>query len=440
MVVLGEICKRCNQRPTTLVSRNDAFCEMCFVRFIRGKQRKQMQAEKFKVKFTDKAKKPNVLFDMQNNHQSYVLLDIIISMLQEQLTQGPKALRGFNLIVCTINNNNELPVDAEKLKDFYTSKELERLGIEFVEVDCNSYVKDNKLEHLRLDLESFTTFVRPNHNIDLSGISTYDELLSQAADKSTREDLSRIINEDILFQTAKDQMCTILIKPDSMTQMAVDILSDTIRGRGSEIPLKSQDSVIPITKSENFEILHPLKDVLNSEIKMYAKALSLNQLSPNLQNEVSSSDISNKNKTVGQLVGEYFTSLEVEYPETVSTVVKIGAKLSNDSKIAVNHCAICKVPIYHDPKLWLEQITVPGCVAPQNDEERTNLQMYLDSVKNTDDNLNDEADSDTLGEIKICYGCMVTLGVSKVTNFDWPQRPTREEILSEYILGSDDDV
>lgn len=391
-----------------------------------------MQDEKFKVKFNDRVSIPKILFDMRDDNQSYVLLDILISMLQEQLLQGPKALRGFDLIIAIVNDR--LPnIDISKIERFYTKNELQRLGIQFVEIDCNDYVKKNKFENLKLDLSNFQTFILPDNND--TKINSYHELLNlQILDNSTREDLANIIHDDLVFQTANDLKCKIMIKSDSMTQIAINILSDTIRGRGSEIPLKTQDIFI-----KDFEIIHPLRDVLNSEVKIYSNIRSLNDLSSNLKLSASKSDISTKNKTVGKMVTEYFTSLEVEYPETVSTVVKIGAKLSssNSNNKSNGHCEICKIPIYNDPKLWLEQITVPGSVPPQSEEENANLQRYLDSLG--DDNLQNNLDSENTKKAKLCYGCMVTLGVSNVSDFVWPCRPTKEEILSEYILETDDE-
>lgn len=433
---LGDICKRCKKEPTTIISRKDTFCENCFIRFIRGKQRKQMQDDKFKVKFNDKVSRPRLLLDMKNNHESYVLLDILVSMFNEQLGQGPKAIRGFDLIVCIINDfkDKEYPIDLKAIYEYYTEDELNRLGVEFISIDVNSFVSDNEIENLKLDLQNFQTYMVKN-STNSNEIKTYEELLLQLTDKSTREDIKNIIHKDLIIKTAKDKSCSIVLEPNSMTKMAVDILSDTIRGRGAEIPIKSTDKYIG-----SLEILNPLRDVLNSEIKIYSDVRKLNELSPILKLNSTISDVSTKNKTVDEMVTEYFDTLEVEYPETVSTVVKIGAKLTNpinsdDDKNRENCCEICKVPIYHDPKKWLEQITVPGHVGPQNGEEKNNLRRYLDSIANDprENELNELASAHVL----LCYGCMVTLGVSEVKDFQWPKRPTREEILAEYILDND---
>lgn len=425
---VAEICKRCKTEEVKLVSRKDKFCNNCFIRFIRGKQRKQMQDEKFKVKFKDQPNRTRLLLDFKNNHESYVLFDILISMLSEQLTQGPKAIRGFDLVVALIHDGKDgYKADLSKIKEFYTTEELDRLGIEFVEIDPNDFVTKNELENLNLDLHNFEAYV--NHEIT-NKISTYDELLSQIADRSTREDISTIIHTDLIISTARKNHCSIVINPNSMTQMSVEILTDTITGRGAEIPMKSQDKYIG-----NFEIIHPMRDVLLSEVKMYSNVRGLTGLSEALQIQSSISDVSTKNKTVRDMVTEYFQTLEVEYPEVVSTVVKIGAKLSNPNEKSNSYCEVCKNPIFHDPKAWLEQITVPDCVPPQNEEEENNLKRYLDSIVGVEQEVSREGQSTT----KLCYGCMVTLGVSQIKDFQWPQRPTREEILKEYILTDDEE-
>lgn len=426
---IGDLCKRCKKETTSLASRNDTFCEGCFIRFIRGKQRKQMQDEKFKVKFRADQDKPKLLLDLKNDHESYVLLDIMLSMLAEQLTHGPKANVGFELVVAVINDCKKgYQVDVSKIKELYTTEELERLGITFIEVNVDDFITNNKLENLKLDLQNFQTFV--SDGIKGSAIKTYQELLNQIADKTTREDVSRVIHDDLIISTAQENQCSIVVKPHSMTQMAVEILTDSISGRGAEIPIKSQDAYIG-----TFDIIHPLRDILYSEIRMYANIIKLNELSPVLKISSSISDVSTKSKSVHTMVTEYFQTLETEYPEVVSTVVKIGAKLGNPSGKPESRCEMCKTPIYHDPKAWLEQITVDGFVPPQNEEEEANLKRYLESIVDVDEETVDVEQTET----KLCYGCMVTLGVSQVKDLQWPQRPSREEILAEYILTDDDE-
>lgn len=431
MVAIGGLCKRCKKEETVVVSRKDAFCESCFVRFIRGKQRKQMQNDLFKVKFNNDIQRPKILFDMENNLQSFVLFDILVSMLVEQLMQGPKAVRGFDLLVCIIDDKfSDFKIDGNELTEYYTREELERLGIQFVKCDSDDYVTKNTLEHLRLDLKHFQTLLI-NEESTLNNITTYKELLSQIKDNSTRNDMIDIIHKDLIIQAAKDNDCSIILESHSMTNLAVQILSDTIRGRGSEIPLKFTDKYVG-----NFEILHPLQDILNSEVKQYLNILDLNKL---ISMDETIVNKSLKYKTVNMMVQEYFESLETEYSEVVSTVVKIGTKLGNPihKTDSTEHCEICKVPIYHDPKEWLEQITVDGYVEPQNEEERENLQRYINSL---DVESIQNGDSRNVNEqVKLCYGCMVTMGVSEVKDFEWPKRPTRDEILSEYILTDDEE-
>lgn len=428
MPAVGDLCKRCKKQKTTILSRKDTFCDPCFVRFIRGKQRKQMQSEKFKVKFKKTDNGTRILMDMRNNHESYAMFDIVFSMLVEQLTQGPKAVRGFDLVVCVIKDSQD-QVNIEGIKEMYGESELERLGIQFLVIDPEAYIKMHHYEHLRLDLKKFETIKFSDSS---SGFS-YENVIAQVSDKSTREDIVEILHEDMLVQASVDNKCTMIAKPFSMTKLAVDILSDTIRGRGSEIPRFSRNEYVG-----SFEMIYPLRDILSSEIKIYSSIQNLNSLSLELTKTQNISNISTKNKTVKDMVLEYFQTLEVEYPEVVSTVVKIGGKLTNPEPLGQNKkCEICKVTIFHHPKTWLEQITVPGFVGPRNEEEEANFRRYLDSI--TEENVEEDKNVGFDEKVNLCYGCMVTLGVSEVKDFQWPQRPTKEEVLAEYIISDGED-
>lgn len=186
------------------------------------------------------------------------------------------------------------------------------------------------------------TFETYSHST--SSTYSFNSLLSQIQDKSTKEDLADIIQHELFLRASLQTNSSVILLPFSMTTLAVDVIADTVRGRGTEIPDKLEDGKYTVHNTE-LEIINPLRDVLTSEINVYASISNLTQFVPTSETTFKSA----KNKTVDELVTEYFESIELDYPEVISTVVKIGSKLSNPIKQAsFTTCKICSNPIYHD--------------------------------------------------------------------------------------------
>lgn len=419
---VGTLCKRCEQEVSVVYSRNDAFCRGCFVRFIRGKQRKQMSDDRFKVKFSEKATQTRVVFDFRlDEYDSLVLFDILIEWLKEQRSMGPRSRVGFLLEVVIIDSSrlSKAKDVIEKLKVKYSAELLVALSVSFVVINPDAFCSANS------DMINLTQDGGVKITINGGSQSTYWKLLDQVDDQSTREDLRSLIHEELLRRFAKD---SIIVKSDSMATLAINILSLTIQGRGSEIAT---------TLTDGPSLFHPLRDVLHSELRVYAQLESLDTILPVVKREVVKPEAkSAKCKTIHELVSEYFQSIELEYPEVISTVEKIGSKLSSPCGDEKHLCPVCNKPMHDDAKQWLEQITVAGFAPVETEEDLLNLERYNASVsasQKTHASQKEGIDS------RLCYGCLVTLGASGTTSLNWPRQSSVSEILDEFILTDTED-
>lgn len=418
---VGQLCKRCNKEPSVVFTRNDPFCRGCFVRFIRGKQRKQMTDDRFKVKFNINDEQTPVVFDfMLEDHSSLVLFDILVELLKEQQTMGPRARVGFLLNTVIIDNAETSHAQdvVSQLKGKYGKETLQKLGVRFTIINPDSYCQGNQMNTVNLRQHYNVDIIKSDSSLD------YQSLISQVSDQSTREDLVYSIRDDLLARYAQDG--TIVIKSDSMTNLAIDILSLTIQGKGNEV-------ATVLTDTET--LFHPLRDVLHSELRVYCQLEGLDQILPEHKRQlVKPESKSTKNKTVHELVSEYFQTIELEYPEVVSTVEKIGSKL-NSPEGTGEKCPVCNKNIQDDAKQWLEQITVNGFAAVESEEDRANLERYNEAMQ-----AQGKLETAPIGEpSKLCYGCLVTLNASGMSSIQWPKRQTDAEILDEYILTDSED-
>ncbi|VEU19480.1 DEKNAAC100003 [Brettanomyces naardenensis] len=413
-------CQKCKREPSTVVSRKETFCKSCFLKFVKGKQRKQMKDGRFKVKYgrnedqtTEKTVSAILAFRFDGS--SLVLLDILISWLEEQLAMSPRAHVGFNLTVLCYSLEQPQSWIAEKatqIKTKYHGEEgISRLHVKFEILDCNDEVKRNEgLSGIYLT-DHFESLIDRSNKVKGDALKMID---TQIQDKSAQEDLKSVVERDVIVRHCLQLECSILLLPDCMSELAISVLAFTARGRGERISETLGDNYIDVD-GNRLEVLYPLRDILKSEIESYLKICDLERFqAPKIDNTFKSV----KNKTVNELVREYFESVEPEYPEVISTVVKAGSKLRIPfSEGDVKRCGICREIINDDPQNWLESITVNEGIPAKTEEEKRNYELYLSSIQRPE-----ERELYTAGNkesISLCFGCVADLRNLR-GKFSWP--------------------
>lgn len=400
------VCQRCNDKDAVVLVRRENYCSTCFVRFIRGKQRRLMQDEAYKVSYKPTAEPHRVLLALSGGASSLVLLDAVASLLEEQHEQHG-GRQGFALTVVNIDEN-----DRQKLnKSFASILELLRkryslIDIDFQSIDLDSFV-DKQLFH---QIEVSPDFA--SHSFPAEAPAKVSNILDACSSKSSQEDILLIIQNELLLQAASKRKCGTIIYGHSMSRLADEVLALTIKGRGESIHSTVADHQRNYN-GQNVTVKYPLRDVLMGEIEAYCKLANLEDYVMRLT--IPEPTI-NKNKTVRALTAQYFRQLDATgYSSTASTVVRTADKLAAPTVgTPLGSCSVCGVEIRQDPHHWLRRITVneppSGAVAAD----------FAATEKPT---------------IDVCYGCTVSIGGSD--SFRWPKSDA--DIIAEYTLLSEDE-
>lgn len=414
-----ELCQRCKSAQAVLVSRKEKFCAECFVFFMRGKQRKQMLDERYKVKYgasLDRLGTQRVLLPLSFGASSLVLFDMIASLLQEQkLTH--KGKQGFELVVLHIREDENASEKFQSLAVNYLP-----LEIAFKVIDIDQHELSEKV---KITVSNEFDVVAQKLNADLPSL-TVSQLLQLSPSKSLRADLLAIIYEDVIFQTALAEGCQTVLFGHSMTRLATEVISLTVKGRGLQIYQEIADGP-RIFQEHTIQVIYPLREVLFAEVDAVLKLRDRLLQYANVPEQSQTRIV--KNMTVQALVSQYFDNLDATgYASTASTVVKTAEKLGGPKEPKVDVCQVCGCNIHQDARTWLRNITVVEAAQLDTDEERKYAEVYeLEFI------------SDDVGglPLTVCYGCTVTLAGAG-SGFVWPVRSTKEEILDEFVLTDEE--
>lgn len=424
-----KICSRCKSEPSDVNSRKEEFCKSCFIRFISGKQRKHMNNEKFKVKFGENIKIEKVLFPVSFGQSSIVLFDILISLFDEQLLNS-RAKLSFELNVLFIDDSTVENYDKdyeEILKLIKDRYEISKYPIKFIKLDINSFFYNKELTNKIRLLKDFKSYkISNNEGTDIK------KLFDSCPNRASRHDLKQIILKELIYKYSLTNEITSILFGNNMSTLAEQVISLTVKGRGSEIYNELTDGIKEIY-GHDIDIINPLRDVSSREVSFFVEFRNLKEFQ---LYEANKADLlMNKQKTINEVVSKYFKTVDTEYDNIVSTVVKTGSKLAEPKNFDNESCIICKNKIYNKPMEWLRSITYNGLVGPENEVEEESLREWKQENKE----LIFTADDQEL--VNICYGCAVTIGGNKDQSINWPIRDSEEEkkrILDEFILTDEE--
>jgi len=413
-----DLCGRCRKHATIVVSRKEHFCKDCFLKFIRVKQRKQMKGDLYKVKFGKsedeiKNKTVNLLFPFLFTQSSLVLADALIYWLKEQVSMSSKAHVGFYLTIFFLGLDKPL----ENVKQCMSSLEsryggaemLEELHISFTLADGDTFISSNGSQEYLVSTANEAFCINEN----VPKLKTLHEFFSNIGNPSSKEYFMDIVKDLIIGDYCLKKHFSHVVLPYSMSELAISTLSYTVGGSGERIGAVIGSK----TREENsntFDFLYPLRDVLQYEIEKYTDLCGTSGfVNENKGNALKSV----RSKSMNELIGGYFGSIQGEYPEAVSTVVKIASKLSGPpNKKYFKKCQICHNVVLDDPERWINGLTVLEGVPPSNEEEIENLRRYKESSFAKEK----ECIPKDAERVTICYGCMVAIKSTGSSCLYWP--------------------
>lgn len=379
-----------------------------------------MLDERYKVKYgavLERLGTQRVLLPLSFGASSLVLFDMIASLLQEQ-NLAHKGKQGFELLVLHLREDEQATENFEKLAATYAPV---KIVLKVVDVD------EWKLsERMKINVSNEFDVLAQKLGFSSETSLTVSQLLQSSPSRSLRADLLAIIYEDIIFRTAVAEGCQTVLFGHSMTRLATEVISLTVKGRGLQISQEIADG------PRNFQehsiiVIYPLREVLFAEVDAVLKIrdglLEFVKVPEEAQTKIV------KNMTVQALTSRYFENLDATgYASTASTVVKTAEKLGGPKEHKVGVCQVCGCSIHQDARTWLRNITVAEAAPLDTEEERKYAEVYSQEFR---------ADDVSGVLLTVCYGCTVTLAGAG-DGFVWPVRATKEEILDEYVLTDEE--
>ena len=318
--------------PCSFRQMTHVVCRECFFSYIGTKISRRIESNKLGGPFHETPK--TLLLPVSFGVSSIVLLNLLNQHLQRRQGRNGRALYCLHIVFV-----NESVIGDESCSDIW-SLLLQR------------YPKHTFSSISLEDIFDYDTeFCSNPSNVNLLNTqeicSSKSErlltLLQRLPSPTSKRDLASNLRSRLIVAFAKAHNCTSILYGDSATRLAERTLSETAKGRGGSLPWLTSDGLSPL----GVKIVYPLRDLLKHELLEYSN-LTTPSLTP-LIVEVDSApkkSASSKDTTIDDLMGQYFESVEQNYPSIVANVVRTSGRLLLPATCSDDQmCSMCRLPI-----------------------------------------------------------------------------------------------
>ncbi|OWK56672.1 Cytoplasmic tRNA 2-thiolation protein 2 [Lonchura striata] len=172
-----------------------------------------------------------------------------------------------------------------------------------------------------------------------------------AATATAREELLEMLRTHLIVQTARDRGYAKVMMGESLTRVAVKLLTNLSLGRGAFLAV---DTGFTDRRHGDVMVVRPMRDYTAKEIAFYNFYFSVpTVIVPPLFTK------RREKLSIHQLVERFLLGLQEEFPSTISTVYRTGEKLSPEPAKAhseFHRCllCLCGLDTYGEEELALE--------------------------------------------------------------------------------------
>ncbi|GBC00104.1 hypothetical protein RclHR1_03750003 [Rhizophagus clarus] len=402
-------CVKCKTAKAIILVRHSTYCKKCFQHVFVGKFRKNVEKSRTASNFSSGEK---VMIGFSGGTSSRAMLQLI-SEYNEAI---PHKRVYSEIVVCHIdeslllNQKSTIPQIEQSVRKY----NYPFIGLYLQDIYNSDVTKNgcyNSVIEIAIDAK-----ISQQEDSTISSSEKLLSLLNNISKLTAKEDFIWYLKLCYLIDTARKNGCTRLFLGDCSTRLSIKIISLTSKGRGFSLPLETSSET---DWFEDVIITRPMKDMLAKEIGIYNQFIGLDDVY--IQGVTS---MMHAKASIERLTEDFIVGLEKEFPSTVSTIARTGAKLTpSDSIMKENRCVVCLMPYQENNKIWQNRIIVMTIPSSQKSNECNDIRLNCsrnialgDCISCCDDTNNDESMANVEFADSLCYACRVNIRDIKLTD------------------------
>ncbi|KAI4182016.1 MAG: hypothetical protein L6R41_006274 [Letrouitia leprolyta] len=204
-----------------------------------------------------------------------------------------------------------------------------------------------------------------------------EDFLTSLPSAASRADMVGVLFSRLIKALAEERSCDSIIYGDSTTRLAERTLTETAKGRAGALPWLTADGQFP----HGVKVVYPMRDLLRKEILAYTAMIDPPLTPLILEARLGKpASVSSKDTTIEELMGQYFASVEENYPSIVANVVRTSSRLAAPptDRTEGRRCQICRLPLTEGSEglRWMGEQEGPMNPIPRDKSKDVVLSCY----------------------------------------------------------------
>ncbi|KAJ3132392.1 Cytoplasmic tRNA 2-thiolation protein 2 [Geranomyces variabilis] len=168
---------------------------------------------------------------------------------------------------------------------------------------------------------------------------------------TAKEDMIDLLTNKAILRAARRAGCTLVLRGDTSTRMAVNTVAQTSKGLGFAMPIEMADRP---TWPADIEVVRPLRDLSAKQIAIFNRAAKVETfVTPGVTSGMPAK------ASIDRLTEAFVVGLVKDFPMTVNTVLRTAMKVRTECEDKETlRCSFCDGPMQEDSQDWRTKHTV----------------------------------------------------------------------------------
>ncbi|KAI9098914.1 hypothetical protein DFS34DRAFT_649612 [Phlyctochytrium arcticum] len=349
LVVEGK-CHKCKTEPPVVDMKRVMYCKACFKDSIVHRFRTNI------MRATLMPEDAKVMLAFSGGPSSRLLLQLLTDFHDPNPTNTRKKQRLSSVEVCHIDHSGAVDGTTEHEEQIRTIGEQSPFTYHHIKLESAFETANDEggpmilASDVPADDPAALPLI-PSLDSSLTPVVCLKRCLTGLHKPSSKEDMLHHLTHRLLLHHARKHNCNVLLFADNATRLAIKVISATSKGRGFGLPMEVASE---LAWEKDMLIVRPLKDVLAKEVGVYNRYAGLDPVvSPTLTTAMPGKT------SIDRLTEEFVVGLQNDFPMTVPTVVRTGAKVCPSyTDKDVLKCPLCNGPVQLGANDWRAKHTV----------------------------------------------------------------------------------
>ncbi|KAJ3171340.1 Cytoplasmic tRNA 2-thiolation protein 2 [Geranomyces variabilis] len=293
----------------------------------------------------------NVLVAVSGGPSSCCLLEVMKRFHAIDPANPRKPRKFGKVIVCYVDPSAVLgyPETAGQIAEAAAAADFQCVTVTLESMFLNADESDPGV--VNVDGPSTEATLVKSATSSLSPNERLQQCFQSLGTATAKEDMIDLLTNKAILRAARRAGCTLVLRGDTSTRMAVNTVAQTSKGLGFAMPTEMAERP---TWPADIEVVRPLRDLSAKQIAIFNRTAKVETfVTPGVTTGMPAK------ASIDRLTEAFVVGLVKDFPMTVNTVLRTAMKVRTGcEEKETPRCTFCDGPMQEDSQDWRTKHTV----------------------------------------------------------------------------------